>query len=180
MCDATSHSTQNGQRSHAGAGSIGASALDRKNGVVRSTVHSHQLSRCWRQRACVAPAVAERRPTHVRTSVLPASPHPRHAASAAADLVAAHSVLDSPVLSIEGARTYASGISMGAVAVFLRFSGPAGAWTPSPWALPATRCCRLISGESVRYQFHHNQILQTVLPGELRDRRLAHRVRDTV
>ena len=35
---------------------------------------------------------------------------------------AAHSALDGPVLSIEGARTYAPSISMGAVAVFVRFS----------------------------------------------------------
>ena len=125
LCDATSRNTQIGQRSRADAGSIGPSALDRKNRDVQSTVRSHQLRHCRRQRACPAPAVAERRTTHVRTSVLAALPQPRHAASAAADLVAAHSALDSPILSIETARTYAPAISMGAVAVFVRFSAHA-------------------------------------------------------
>ena len=44
LCDATSHSTQNGQRSRADAGSVGPSDLDRKNGAFQSTVRSHQLS----------------------------------------------------------------------------------------------------------------------------------------
>ena len=133
LSDATSRSTQNGQRSRADAGSTGPSDLDRKNRDVQSTVRSHQLTHCRRQRACPAPAVAERRPTHVRTSVLPTLPQQRHAASAAADLVAAHGALDGPVLSIEGARTYAPSISMGTLAVFVRFSGPRRRQgTPSP------------------------------------------------
>ena len=60
----------------------------------------------------------------MRTSVLLALPQPRHVASAAADRVAAHSALAGPVLSIEGARTYAPAISTGAVAGFVRFSAP--------------------------------------------------------
>ena len=122
QCDAASRRTQHGQHSHAEAGSIGPDALDRENGVVQSAVRSQRISRCRRQRGWPTPPVAGRRSTHVRTSVLPASPQPRHAASAAADLVAPHSALDRPVPSIEGARTYAPGLSMGAVAVFVRFS----------------------------------------------------------
>ncbi len=58
---------------------------------------------------------------HRRTAVLVALPQPRHAASAAPDVVASHRGLHGSVLSIEGARTYASGIITGAVAVFLHF-----------------------------------------------------------
>ena len=57
---------------------------------------------------------------HGRTSVLAVLPLPRHSKSAAADLAASHRALDAFVLLIEGARTYASGISMGAVAGFVR------------------------------------------------------------
>ena len=55
-----------------------------------------------------------------------APPPPRHAESAAADLVASHTARSAPNLSIEGVRTYAPGISMGTVDVFPAFS------TPSP------------------------------------------------
>ena len=58
---------------------------------------------------------------HVRTSVLSALPRPSHAASAAADLLAAHSALGGAVLAIEGVRTYDHAISTGAVAVFRAF-----------------------------------------------------------
>ena len=61
---------------------------------------------------------------HGRTTVLEALPQPRHAASAAADVVTSHRGLGGAVLSIEGTRTYASTISMGALAVFVRFSTP--------------------------------------------------------
>ena len=57
-------------------------------------------------------------------------PLPRHAESAAADLVASSLGLGIPVLQIEGARTYAPGISTGAVAVFRAFSTPSPA---PPW-----------------------------------------------
>ena len=50
-----------------------------------------------------------------------ALPLPRHAESAAADLAASHTGLDGAVLSIEGARTRARGISTGAVAVCRAF-----------------------------------------------------------
>ncbi len=59
---------------------------------------------------------------HGRTSVLAVMPPPRHGASGAADLAASHRALHALILPIEGARTYASGISTGAVAVFGRFS----------------------------------------------------------
>ena len=58
---------------------------------------------------------------HARTGALSALSLPRHAASAAADLAAAPRAPDDTVLSIEGARTYADGIKMGAVAVFRAF-----------------------------------------------------------
>jgi len=61
-----------------------------------------------------------------RSSVLAALPLPNHGESAAADLVASYTGLGIPVLPIEAARTYAPGISTGAVAVFRAFS------TPSP------------------------------------------------
>jgi hypothetical protein len=59
---------------------------------------------------------------HGRTSVLAVLPLPRHRESAAADLAASHRALDAPIPLIEGARTYAPGINMGAVAGFVRFS----------------------------------------------------------
>ena len=58
---------------------------------------------------------------HGRTSVLAALPLPRHEESATADLAASHRALDTPVLSIEGARKHACVISTGAVAVFVGF-----------------------------------------------------------
>ena len=65
-------------------------------------------------------------------------PLPRHAESAAADLAASSLGLDIPVLPIEGARTYTSGISMGTVAVFPAFSTPSPvvAFAPAgaPWS----------------------------------------------
>ena len=48
-------------------------------------------------------------------------PLPRHGEPAAADLAASHTGLDGAILSIEGARTHAHGISTGAVAVFRAF-----------------------------------------------------------
>jgi hypothetical protein len=63
---------------------------------------------------------------HGRTTVLVALPQPRHAASAAADVLASYTALDGAVLPIEGARTHAHTISMGALVVFVRFG------TPSP------------------------------------------------
>ena len=63
---------------------------------------------------------------HERTTVLAALPQPRHAASAAADVEASRRALRATDLSIEGARTYAPGISTGSLAVFRAFS------TPSP------------------------------------------------
>jgi hypothetical protein len=61
---------------------------------------------------------------HARTSELVALPLPRHGESAAADLGASYRALSALVLPIEGARTYAPGISTGAVAVFRAFSMP--------------------------------------------------------
>ena len=65
---------------------------------------------------------------HAVNRCLAVLPLPRHAESAAADLAASSLGLGIPVLPIEGARTYAPGISMGTVAVFPAFS------TPSPAA----------------------------------------------
>ena len=63
---------------------------------------------------------------HAVNRCLVVLPLPRHAESAVADLAASSLGLSIPVLPIEGARTYAPGISMGTVAVFPAFS------TPSP------------------------------------------------
>ena len=73
-----------------------------------------------------------------RTGVLSALPQSRHAASAAADLAAAHRALGGLVLSIEGARTYAHAISTGAVPVFRAFqrSQPRVARSVSPPLAP--------------------------------------------
>ena len=67
---------------------------------------------------------------HERTTVLAALPQPRHAASAAADAEASRRALRAIDLSIEGARTYAPGISTGSLAVFRAFSTP----SPAPKA----------------------------------------------
>ena len=64
---------------------------------------------------------------HERTTVLAALPQPRHAASAAADVEPSHRALRAIDLSIEGARTYAPGISTGSLAVFRAFSTPIAA-----------------------------------------------------
>jgi hypothetical protein len=77
------------------------------------------------QRVWAVPAPTERRPMHGRTTVLVALPQPRHAAPAAADVVASHRDLDGAVLSIEGTRTHAPTISMGALAVLVRSARPA-------------------------------------------------------
>eukprot|EP01043_Picozoa_sp_COSAG02_P008623 COSAG02_NODE_280_length_25797_cov_66.644447_2_plen_75_part_00 len=61
---------------------------------------------------------------HGRTRVLAALPPPRHTDLAAADLTASCRALDALILPIEGARTYAPGISSGTVAGFVRFSAP--------------------------------------------------------
>eukprot|EP01043_Picozoa_sp_COSAG02_P082806 COSAG02_NODE_20953_length_808_cov_1.431594_2_plen_74_part_01 len=72
---------------------------------------------------------------HGRGTVLVALPQPRHGASAVADLVASHAGLCSPVLPNEGARTYAPGISTGAVAVCVRLRAP----SPGPGSLARAR-----------------------------------------
>ena len=65
---------------------------------------------------------------HAVNRCLVVLPLPRHAESAAGDLAALSLGLGISVLPIEGAWTYAPGISMGTVAVFPAFS------TPSPAA----------------------------------------------
>ena len=83
---------------------------------------------------------------HAVNRCLAVLPLPRHAESAAADLAASSLGLGIPVLPIEGARTYAPGISMGTVAGFPAFSTPsppggafAAPWSPSPAAVTALR-----------------------------------------
>ena len=67
---------------------------------------------------------------HARTSVLSALSQPRHAASAAADPVAAHRALGGAILSIEGVRTYAHAIRAGAVPVLRAFRSTCPACGP--------------------------------------------------
>ena len=95
--------------------------------VLRGSISAQQTAAsCRRQRARAVTATTESRQKHARTSVLAALPLPNHGESAAADLAASYTGLGIPVLPIEAARTYAPGISTGAVAVFRAFS------TPSP------------------------------------------------
>ena len=58
---------------------------------------------------------------HRRSRVFSALPLPMHAASTVTDPMASRTALGGAVLSIEGARTHAHGISTGAVAVFRAF-----------------------------------------------------------
>ena len=58
---------------------------------------------------------------HRRSRVFSALPLPMHAGSTVADPMASHTALNGAILSIEGARTHAHGISTGAVAVFRAF-----------------------------------------------------------
>ena len=81
---------------------------------------------------------------HAVNRCLVVLPLPRHAESAAADLAASSLGLDIPVLPIEGARTYTSGISMGTVAVFPAFS------TPSPRWRSRRRAVRMVAGSAGR------------------------------
>ena len=69
---------------------------------------------------------------HAVNRCLAVLPLPRHAESAAADLVASSLGLGIPILPIETARTYAPGISMGTVAVFPAFSTPSPAVAFAP------------------------------------------------
>ena len=108
---------KNGHSAHADAGSIGPGALDRENGAVQSAVRSHKISRC---RCCVPWLWRgwQNTGSHVRrTPPRDSWGGPRSLSSAVAYLMAAPSTLDGPVLSIEGARTYAPRISTGALAI---------------------------------------------------------------
>ena len=89
---------------------------------MRSVSAQRGAATCHSQRARAVPSATERRPTHVANSGFAALPLPRHAASAAADLATTHTALRGSDLPIEGARTHAPTISMGASPVFLRFS----------------------------------------------------------
>ena len=80
---------------------------------------------------------------HVVNRCLVVLPLPRHAESAAADLVASSLGLGIPVLPIEGARAYAPGISMGTVAVFPAFSTPSPVAFVAPWS-PAAAIRQII------------------------------------
>jgi hypothetical protein len=76
---------------------------------------------------------------HAWASDFAALPLPRHGAQAAADLAARHTAPGGSDLLIEGARTHAPTISMGALPVFLRFSAPSPrADRPRRAAGPAT------------------------------------------
>eukprot|EP01043_Picozoa_sp_COSAG02_P040203 COSAG02_NODE_3233_length_7129_cov_27.245946_4_plen_142_part_00 len=81
---------------------------------------------------------------HVVNRCLVVLPLPRHAETAAADLVASSLGLGIPVLPIETARTYAPGISMGTVAVFPAFS------TPSPARGRSRRGAAVVAGRRGR------------------------------
>ena len=122
--DSMARSTQDGQCSHADAGSIGPSALPASAAVIGSI--SAQLLPATRhsQRGRPVPAGSKGRPMHAWASDFAALPLPRRGAQAAADLAAKHTAPGGSDLPIEGARTHAPTISMGALLVFLRFSAP--------------------------------------------------------
>ena len=86
---------------------------------------------------------------HACTGVLTALPLSRHGESAAADLVASSLGLSIPVLSIEGARTYAPGISTGAVAVFRAFSTPSPATFAGQQPPPRAQIVCLLFRQSI-------------------------------
>ena len=123
-----SRNTKNGQCSRADAGNIRPSASPALAAMTGNPSHQQAAAICRSERARPVSATADRRPMHARTSVLSALPQPRHAASAAADLAAAHRALCSLVLSIEGVRTYARAINTKVVPVFRAFqrAHPAG------------------------------------------------------
>ena len=115
---------------------MGPSNLLASAAMLGSTAAKQAMASCHSQRAWAVPATTQSRMMHGRTSVLAVLPLPRHSKSAAADLAASHRALNAFVLLIEGARTYASGISMGAVAGFVRFSVASPA-APRRSAVPA-------------------------------------------
>ncbi len=108
---------------------------------------------------------------HTRTTVLAALPQPRHAASAVADVAASHTGLRGPVLPIECVRTYAPGISTGAVAVFRAFSTP----SPAPRSGFAARFAGssgvrspVTTGVLTAHQYDWDYVLSIVQPGSQR------------
>ena len=126
--------------------------------VLRGIISAQQTAAsCRRQRARAVTATTESRQKHARTSVLAALPLPNHAESAAADLATSYTGLGIPVLPIEAARTYAPGISTGAVAVFRAFSRPAARRPPSErlcvcaWSPRGTRMIHATSSHPGTY-----------------------------
>jgi hypothetical protein len=95
--------------------SPGPAGLDRRTCMVRGTLH--------RRRGCCRPRLASSRPSGTRRCLLhdekapsrSAVMTPRDGALRADEVVASHSAADGAGASIEGARTYAHGISRGAV-----------------------------------------------------------------
>ena len=117
--------------------------------VLRGSISAQQTAAsCRRQRARAVTATTESRQKHARTSVLVALPLPNHRESAAADLATPYTGLGIPVLPIEAARTYAPGISTGAVAVFRAFSTP----SPAPRSGFRPRAVRWEFGSSLTMQ----------------------------
>jgi hypothetical protein len=105
-----------------------------------STSAQQAAASCRSQRAWAVPATTESRPMHVVNSVLAALPLPRHGESAAADLTASHTGLSIAAPSIEGVRTHAFAISIGALAVFRAFSTP----SPAPPRRPVVGSSRTL------------------------------------
>ena len=152
--------------------------------VLRGSISAQQTAAsCRRQRARAITATTESRQKHARTSVLAALPLPNHGESAAADLAASYTGLGIPVLPIEAARIYAPGISTGAVAVFRAFSTP----NPAPPRAVRWEFVREFAHQSPPAYLPRINMIGIIImhyvsfSRDLRDdRRLAHRVRDTV
>ena len=119
--DTESRSTKNDQRSFADAGSIGSGALSESAIVAGSFSAQQTVAGCHSPRARTVLSDHEEASMRARTGIFVALPQPSHATQAAADPVAAHRALDSPNLSIEGARTCATSISARALPIFRAF-----------------------------------------------------------
>jgi hypothetical protein len=123
---------------------------------------SPQQPSCRSQRARAVPAITERRPMHVRTSVLVVLPLPRHRESAAAVLAASHRPPGTPVLPIDGAWTHASTISTGALAVFRALKTKRGPVAPRPQERTSSKKSSAIHQSATEQCISHKLQIMTI------------------
>jgi hypothetical protein len=124
-CVAKKKGTQTGHRSCADAGSVSPSTLLALATIIgRCTSQPVVLIYRTRRRNPTTPA-PERRQIGSQTRHSRPLPAPRLAVQRECEAAASHRAAGCSVLLIDGARTYAHGISAGAVAVFVRFRAAA-------------------------------------------------------